>query len=252
MGYVETEGIILGRRDLFEDDQEVHLLTPSHGGLAVRAPHARRSQKTFCGRLEPPNRVDVRLYRAREGARWTLSAVSIEEVFADLLRDGSLRYRLWPLLGLYRDLYPEGDHPGEVFSRLRTGLRLLKEGFRPALMVVDRLLIFTAERTGIGLPMDRCLECGRAPAEAPEGPWRVLFARGPICGGCASGPGENAGKVSADQLVLYRHLRDRPWREVRRMSGKDESLRRLESLLYRLFHYHFEISLDVLEVRRKL
>jgi len=251
MGYVETRGIILGRRNLFEDDQEVRLLTPSHGGLAVRAPHARRSQKTFCGRLEPPNRVDVRLYQAREGSRWTLSSVSIDEVFAGLLRDGSLRYRLWPLLGLYRDLYPEGERPGEVLARLGTGLELLKRGFRPALLVSVRLLVFTAERTGVGLPVERCQECARPVDEEAEN-WQLLLARGALCPGCGADRDGEAEAVRAGQLTLYRRLRDRSWSALCEGSIRRRGLLRLESILYRLFHYHFDVSLDVLEVRQKL
>lgn len=252
MGYTETTGLILGRRNLFEEDQEVHLLTPDLGGVAVRAPHARRSQKTFCGRLEPPNRVNVRLYRAREGSRWTLSSVDIDEVFADLLREGSLRYRLWPLLGLYRDLYPEGKQPGDVLARLRTGLRLLEGGFRPALLVVNRLLVFTAESTGIGMPVDRCQECGQSTATAAGESWTLMPAQGLLCGTCAAAHTEEAEAVNRQQLALYRDLRDRPWKEVRKQSYDRQSLLRLESILYRLFHYHFEISLDVLQVRQKL
>ncbi|MFB6345258.1 MAG: DNA repair protein RecO [bacterium] len=258
MGYREASGLILQRRDLFENDQEIKLLT-GYGGIEARAPHARKSQKTFCGRLEPPNAVSTRLYRARKNSWWTVSSVSIETVYADLMRDDQLRYRLWPLLALFRDLFPEGEQPGTCLDHLRKALEYLKEGFRPALLVTNRVLTHLAERTGVAFETDRCTSC-QQPLRETAGRTSQLISTpeaGMLCSNCVrtdsvEGGLSNQWPLSVETIDLYDDLRKLQWEEVCARDYTVESLKQLEEHLYRLFRYHFEISLDTLDVRKSL
>jgi DNA repair protein RecO len=255
VGYRSTSGVILRRRDVFEDDQEISLLTPE-GVLDARAPHARRSQKTFCGRLEPPNRVTTRLYRSKQQSDWIVSEVDVESTFAELLRDESIRHRLWPLLSLYRDLFPEGESPGECLPHLVKGLGYLEEGFGPVGLVTNRILAMLAEKTGVGFEPERCSACGRSFDDLDEAKRSVTVSpvSGLLCNECSSQLGESdvTWSLSANAADLYRDLVNRTWEEVcaRRMSQRE--LDDLEELLYRFFHYHFEISLETLKVRKSL
>lgn len=255
MGYRSTSGLILRRRDVFEDDQEISLLTPE-GVLDARAPHARRSQKTFCGRLEPPNRVTTRLYRSKQQSDWIVSEVDVEATFAELLREGSIRHRLWPLLSLYRDLFPEGESPGECLPHLVKGLRYLEEDFGPVGLVTNRILAMLAEKTGVAFEPEQCSSCGRPLDDLTEGQGSVTVSplSGLLCGNCESELGDSdvTWTLSATAADLYSDLVNRTWEEVyaRRMSQRE--LDDLEELLYRFFHYHFEISLETLKVRKSL
>lgn len=255
MGYRSSSGVILRRRDVFEDDQEVSLLTPE-GVLDARAPHARRSQKTFCGRLEPPNRVTTRLYRSKEQSGWIVSEVDVEAAFAELLRDESIRHRLWPLLSLYRDLFPEGESPGECLPHLVKGLRYLEEGFGPVGLVTNRILAMLAEKTGVAFNPQLCSVCGRSLEEYADARNSVTVSpvSGLVCGNCEAELGDSdvTWTLSANAAGLYGDLLNRTWEEVcaRRMSQRQ--LDDLEELLYRFFHYHFEISLETLKVRKSL
>lgn len=255
MGYRSTSGVILRRRDVFEDDQEVALLTPE-GVLDARAPHARRSQKTFCGRLEPPNRVTTRLYRSKQQSGWIVSEVDVGATFAELLRDESIRHRLWPLLSLYRDLFPEGESPGECLPHLVKGLRYLEEGFGPVGLVTNRILAMLAEKTGVAFEPERCASCGRSVEDADETRRSVTVSpvSGLICGECESGLGESdvTWSLPARAAGLYRELVNRTWEEVCARTVGRRELDDLEELLYRFFHYHFEISLETLKVRKSL
>lgn len=255
MGYRSTSGVLLRRRDVFEDDQEVSLLTPE-GVLAARAPHARRSQKTFCGRLEPPNRVTTRLYRSKEQSDWIVSEVEVETAFADLLRDEDLRHRLWPLLSLYRDLFPEGETPGECLPHLVKGLRYLQEGFDPVGLVTNRILAMLAEKTGVAFEPQHCASCGRSLEDLAESSRSVAVSpiSGLVCAECESGIGESdvTWSLPVDAALLYRDLVNRTWEEVCARRVNRRELDDLEELLYRFFHYHFEISLESLKVRKSL
>lgn len=254
MGYRNVSGLILRRRDVFEEDQEVSILT-SQGVLDVRAPHARKSQKTYCGRLEPPNDVSARLYRSKNHSGWVVSSVDVEDIYANLLREDSIRPRLWPLLSLYRELFPEGESPDRTLPHLKKGLRYLKEGFRPVGLVTNRTLATLAQKTGVAPEADRCADCER-PLEQTreEGMDHGLSpVFGLLCGGCASDRDEESvWRMSAGATRLYKDLIDRPWSEVRAWSMGPRILDELEEVLYRLFHYHFEISLDTLRVRKSL
>ncbi len=248
MGYRTTRGMILSRRDLFERDQEIVLLTPEFGGITARAPHARSSQKTYCGRLEPPNEVRARLYRARENSRWTVSEVSLETVLADVFEQGS-REDVWPLLSLYRDLFQEGKPARDPYARLRHGLRLLQEGFEPVKLVVARVLARAAVSQGLELPLDACVECGR---KAVGEPGVLAFEQGFVCRECASGESPSRFPLRPGSRRLLKSLLREPWDRVVEGTVSREDLVEVESLLYRLFHFHFDISVEALRVRREL
>lgn len=258
MGYRDVSGVVLQRRDLFENDQEVVLLTED-GGIEARAPHARKSQKTFCGRLEPPNAVSARLYRSRDNARWIVSDMTIETVYADLMRDEDLRYRLWPLLALYRDLFPEGEQPRGCLPHLHKALQYLTEGFSPALLVTDRVLVRLAARTGVAFETDRCTDCRRPLHQVNGNSGRVLVTpcAGMICPACSREESDRSGQskgwnVRPGVLDLYGNLMELTWGQVCARDYPVRAMQDLEELLYKLFRYHFEISLDTLKIRKSL
>lgn len=257
MGYRDASGIVLQRRDMFENDQEVVLLTED-GGVNARAPHARKSQKTFCGRLEPPNAVEARLYRSRQNSRWTISSVTIETVYAEVMRDDRLRYRLWPLLALYRDLFPEGEEPGNCLPHLRKALEYLLEGFTPALLVTNRVLTRVAERTGVAFEAGRCSGCRRTVGEFDDVDRVVVTPReGLICPSCYGThenerDGNEGWRIRSSVIRLYESLLNLTWEEVCARKHDVEAMKELEELLYKLFRYHFEISLDTLKIRKSL
>lgn len=247
MGYWETEGIVLRRQDRFETDQFVQFLTSSRGVLSVRVPHGQKSQKTHCGRLEPPNLIRARLYQSREDGPWTLSESSISTVYADLMGEEQVKLELWPLLSLFNDLFPEGESPGQAYARFEKALRYLKRGFRPAVLISTRLLAMTARDVGIALDVSGCRDCGRDRSSE----WLVHPEKGLLCDECA--PGEHNNQViDEDTRQLFYHLFSDEWDELTARKINTRALGDLESILYRLFHYHFEISLDTLEVRRAL
>ncbi len=245
MGYLETEGVILSRRNIFEEDQEIFVLTP-RGGFQGRAPHARGSQKTYCGRLEPPNLLNLRLYRAREHSDWIISDLNIREVFSDLLHRESLRYHLWPLLSLYRDLFPEEQPPGDCYPRLVKAFGLLKEDFDRPLVIIDRLLVKLAAFSGIAHSLRRCGGCATTSADE----WRLDPERGLFCNDCLSGG--TGIEVPGRVLGLYRDFLDNSWPELKNKEMSAEQLENLESIMYRFFHYHFDIRLEALKVRQQL
>jgi DNA repair protein RecO len=255
MGYKNASGVILRRRDVFDDDQMISVLT-SNGCVEARAPHARKSQKTFCGRLEPPNSVSVRLYRTKNQSQWIVSSIELDQVFAELLRDHDLRRHLWPLLALFRDLFPEGESPGDCLPHLRKGLNFLLEGLRPVSLVTNRILTMVSKRSGIAFELSSCAKCGRSfeVIESENDKFGFIPETGVICGDCktAHSDQEAVWTLKGSTLLLYRRLLTKEWGEVCAEPVSEQALGALEEFLYRLFHYHFEISLETLKVRKSL
>ncbi|MFB6356534.1 MAG: DNA repair protein RecO [bacterium] len=245
MGYLETSGIILRRRDSYSDHQEIILFTPGEGGLSVRAPHARKSQKVYCGRLEPPNLIEARLYRSGEQVTWTLSEANIKTVFADLMREETLRYELWPLLSLYRELFPEQQLPDGCYHRFLKALRLYKSGFEPVELVSTRLLVRTAQSVGIA-PSPRCRKCGTDSSDH----WCLHFARGFFCKSHEV-EDESAKVIRQPVREWYETLLEQSWDRICESTVPLDTVKQLEEIMYRLFHYQLEVSLDTLNVRRK-
>jgi len=247
MAYVSEEGIILRRQDYFDTDQLISLLTPTRGVLNVRVPHGQKSQKTHCGRLEPPNQIQARLYQSKEDGPWTLSRSEITDVYADMMGKEDLRRQLWPLISLFADLFPEGQAPGPSYQRLRQALKIIREGFRPALLVSVRLLVKTAEESGIAFDPHACRLCGTS--DAPS--WTLSPELGLRCPEC-DGNETTEFSVTKEIRETLVNLSEPSWSAVKRHSYSRSGLEKLEALLYRLFHYHFEISLEALEVRQVL
>lgn len=247
MAYRDATGLILQRRDVFEEDRQISFLTPEYGGLTVLAHHAQTSQKTYCGRLEPPNRIQARIYRPREDSTWSLSEVSIDSPYADLFHDDTRRH-LWPLLALHRDLIEAGTEAQAPYHRLDRGLALLREGFEPERLVVVRILARLAVTEGLELPFERCVHCGDTPSE----PAFVALDHGVVCGQCRNTAEGDLVRLEPGVLSFFQQVRDLPWEELLDRSVTGNVLAETESLLYRLFHYHFSISTDALNVRNQL
>lgn len=246
MGYRQVEGVVLRRQDRFETDQFIQFLTKNHGVLSVRVPHGQKSQKTHCGRLEPPNLIDARLYQSREDGPWTLSESSIATVYAELMADEEVKKELWPLLSLFDDLFPEGQTPGQSYHRFKKALRMLKDGFRPAVLIASRLLVRTAREVGITVAPTRCRQCDAETSDQ----WVIDPERGLFCGEC----GDVSTEFRIDERArrTYEWLLMDEWEELAARELAVGALGEIESVLYRLFHYHFEISLDTLNVRQSL
>lgn len=255
MGYRKFRGLILNRRDVFEDDQEISILTES-GCFQSRVPHARRSQKSYCGRLEPPNYVSGRLYRSKKQSDWIVSSIELNEAFATLFREESVRTRLWPLLSLFRDVFPEGESPGDCFPHLKKGLTFLREGFRPSALVTNRILANTAVETGVSFSPLKCSNCERqlTDFDSSELSWEVYPTTGRLCPDCEQRQTSNdqSWSVSPETMKLFDNLITREWSRVKDRRFGNTVLRNFEEFIYRLFHYHFEISLETLKVRKTL
>lgn len=247
MGYQSKEGILLRRKSYFDTDQLVEFFTPDHGVLSVRVPYGQKSQKTHCGRLEPPNLLQARLYQSREDGPWTLSESEVVTVYADLMTEEDICQELWPLLSLYSDLYPEGQPPGDSYRRFRKGLDLLKQGFRPALLIANRLLIKSLEESGVALQLQACSRCGNERSDR----WTVSPEIGLLCENCSVSEAVGYDLSFSTREALL-HLSQEQWREVTSESYARTDLEKAEVLLYRLLHFHFEISLETLKVRQSL
>ncbi len=70
------DAIVIGRVDYGEADRILHLLTPSHGKIAVMARGARKSRRRYGGALDLGNRLQVQAQRGR-GELWTLTGVEL-------------------------------------------------------------------------------------------------------------------------------------------------------------------------------
>ncbi len=247
MGYRGIEGIILRRRDIFENDQEITLLTAGEGGLKLQAKHGRSSQKIYCGRLEPPNLVRLTYYQSREQSAKIISRLRIVEPFAELFDRSSIRRFIWPLLSLYADLFPEGKGPEDCYQRFITGLKLLGGG-APPVLVATRILVRTAVETGISPDFQGCCNCG----ETAAGSWVLSPDRGLYCPVCRPAVKPEEFTLPADLRRAYMVLEKVRWNRINSFILTEETLVNLESLLYRFFHYHFDISMLAFQLRNSL
>lgn len=253
MGYLETEGIILQRRDIFENDQQIQILTKGDGCIKARVPHARKSQKTFCGRIEPPNLVNARIYQAKDNGRWTLSTVSIRRKYAEILRNNTIQYQLWPILSLFMDLFPEGKAASTNYTNLKKSLTRMASD-ESALKISVQLLIYTAENAGVGFSVSECTKCSGTPKEIMQESdsdlWGLKYTGGILCPDCMNSSRSVDLEIDSRLIKYYVNLRNRARGNAE--AFKDSFLRELESILYKSLHYHFDISLETLKVRNSL
>ncbi len=248
MGYREVKGVILGRQESFDTDQEIFLLTREEGCLPVRAPHAQSSQKTYCGRLEPPNLIQTRLYRSRQNSGWTLSELEIDTPFAGWINETQSRRHLWPLLSLHRDLFPEGESPGPGYTRLIEGLKIICAGTVDTLLTVNRILVQSARQAGVEPDFSHCFNCEREKSRL----WRLTPGRGLLCERCFDVAAGNEVQFGDAVRAAYESFSFSPWDEVKNIKFDRKTLVNLESLMYRFLHYHLDISLEAYQVSKSL
>jgi DNA repair protein RecO (recombination protein O) len=116
--------IVIGRADYGEADRIVHLLTPTHGKVAVMAHGARKSRRRSGGSLDLCNRVEV---EARQGRSDMMTMTAVElihghgHIRSDLDRMALASYATELIAALAREHHAEP----RLFGLLEVALLVL-------------------------------------------------------------------------------------------------------------------------------
>jgi len=197
MPLYKTRAVVLKRRELGEADELITLLSPSHGKITAVAKGSRRMKSALAGRVEPFTHLDLLLARGR-----TLDVISqtrVVDAHRGLLGDlARLAYGSY-LLELVDGFVIDEERVPGVFALLLRALKALESGADGDLVARWMELRLMVEM-GLGLRLDRCVNCGDDSLAAS-----VESEGGFCCRGCA-GRFEEAAPVDVRTLELLRFL----------------------------------------------
>ncbi|MEZ5320614.1 MAG: DNA repair protein RecO [Microthrixaceae bacterium] len=139
-----------------EADRIVVLCTKRHGKVRAVAHGVRKTGSRFGSRLEPASHVVVQLYEGRNLD--TVNQAELVESSAPIRGDLDRLGRAAAMLEVVDHIGQEGHYNPRLYEMLVGGLRAVAHHDSP--LVTASFLLRLLDAEGVGLRVDRCVECG--------------------------------------------------------------------------------------------
>jgi DNA repair protein RecO (recombination protein O) len=193
--YVTTKGIILESRLARESDRMVSVFTEALGRVRAVAPGAARINARLLCATEPGVESDLTFYGGKNGGAFArITGGMVLRVFPGV-RSDTLKYAAASkTLETINLLTPENEPNEKKYVLAARTLELLEESDKPE-KIYMAFALRLLKLCGWGLELDRCVKCGRRPAEE-----FYLEEKGVLCADCrntaAGGPHLNGAALS--------------------------------------------------------
>ena len=222
-----SEGVVLKATHMGEGAVMITLYSQSLGKLRAIARGARKPSSKMVGHLEPLNRVELAVARARVGGIDTVTQAQVVEAFPDLKAS---------LEGVSRGLYlaelvdgfgTEGGANPELYCLLLDALRFLNH--QPEADTALRYFeLHLLQRSGFMPELYRCVECHKELVAGEH-----LFSPdvgGTLCSSCTP-QGVRVMRLSVQALKVLRHFGNVSVAEIQRLPIQVSLALELKNLL---------------------
>ncbi|UCH30519.1 MAG: DNA repair protein RecO [Myxococcales bacterium] len=170
--------------DYRDSDRIVTLLTEDFGKISALARGARRSQRRFGGALQPYVLMNA-LFRPGRGELAHLERVTVDQSFHGILRSLEAIGAAGAALAVIRERVPEHEPEPAVFDSAVRFLDALNRR-APAEESLLSLQIRVLTILGFAPTLDRCVGCGKTPAQGRAAPFDASRG-GIVCRACGGG-----------------------------------------------------------------
>ncbi len=170
--------------DYRDSDRIVTLLTEEYGKISALARGARKSQRRFGGALQPYVLMQAH-FRMGRGELAHLEQVSVDQSFHQILRRLDAIGSAGAAMAVIRERVPEHEPEPAVFEVAVRFLSALNE-HAPADESLLCLQIRVLALLGFSPTLDRCVHCGKAPAQGRSASFDATRG-GIVCRACGGG-----------------------------------------------------------------
>ncbi|MCA1839119.1 MAG: DNA repair protein RecO [Actinomycetota bacterium] len=196
----KDEAIVLRTMRLGEADRIVTLIGRANGKIRAVAKGVRKTKSRFGGRLEPFSQVSLVLWRGKSGLD-TINQVEVVDPYRGIREDLDKFALGEVMLEVVDRVVQEREQAPRTASVLIEGLQGLRAG--GSSLVLACFLMRISAIAGFGASLDRCAECGAAPA------WFSPEQGGAVCPRCRSTDSEEVGTGVLE--LLSDIVREGPW-----------------------------------------
>ena len=226
-----THALILRRRDLYDADRLLTVLTPGEGTLELLARGVRKTTSQKAGHLELFTHAALVI---AQGRTWdVVGEVQTVESFRHLRQNLEAIAAASYLCELLDSFTRAGEDAHAIWDLALLVLRLLDEAAVAPVPPPALLAWFTLRLLGLAgfqPQFFHCLGCGQP--LAPGVNYLVLSEGGVLCARC--GVQRSDGELlDVDTLKVLRFLQSRPWGAVAPVAVRPPVLRRVEQVLNR-------------------
>lgn len=231
MGLVETEGLVLRTYSLSDADKIVVVLTEADGLVRGVAKGAKRLKSRFGSGLEPFSVVRLSYLRKEERELVTLTAVELERSYFTIASEPMFLEAFSYAADLLQSFAPPHDPNERLYRMSRICLETVAADRDTIPAVIVYFEIWLLKLGGFLPSWERCAECGLEPGVEEKMSIEADFSI--VCEKCSARG--RASQVSLELRDAYLGAqRTGPVKFAERISGRDETIRELSSILRRM------------------
>lgn len=180
---IKTEAVILSKMNYGDTSNIISVYTKDYGKLSVIIKGARSSKSKSGLIADPPNHVQIVIYKKDTRDIQILSSIDMISYFPKMKEDiGRLRFS-FAIIELVKKLTPENETNLRLFNGLSRILSLIDSSDENPKILFGRFFLFFLKEIGYEVQLGKCASCGRN--DLTEENLGYNFELGVICGNCS-------------------------------------------------------------------
>lgn len=236
-------GIVLRARPMKDDDRHYTVFTEGHGKVSLLAKGMRKTRSKMSPHMAAFGIVELMVARGKRMDRLAgANLASVNRGVMDSLGKTALAQSfLLAVDSLTRRELPEQ----RIFALLREFMEVIErsdsteKGYRN--MIFDTAVVKLLDILGLGLEVDVCVVCRRAPE--PEGNGLDTLKGGIECASCRT---ETSHPIGGDTVKVLRFMRSEPLRYSLMLRMDEQTRRQVAYIVEVLLTSHLEARFDPL------
>ena len=179
---IKTEAVILSKMNYGDTSNILSVYTKDYGKLSVIIKGARSSKSKSGLIADPPNHVQIVLYKKDTRDIQVISSIDMISYFPKMKEDIERLKYSFAIIELVKKLTPENETNLRLFSGLSRILSLIDSSDENPKILFGRFFLFFLKEIGYEVQLGQCASCERTDLTGESLGYN--FELGIICGNC--------------------------------------------------------------------
>jgi DNA repair protein RecO (recombination protein O) len=229
---VKTEAVVLSKINFGDSSNIASFFTKDFGKLSAIVKGGRNPRSEISMIIDPPNHLELVIYRKDSRDIQLISAASIISHFSKIKEDYEKLKYSYGIIELVKKLTAENEVHLMLFRGLARILDLLDTSNEKPEVLFSRFFVFFLDQIGYDLQLNSCASCGRTNLEGMQLSYN--FEIGILCENC-KGKFIESFKIPAELFNYLICLKSN------KMNGANkETIERAILFLEKYLHFHVQ------------